>query len=543
MHDRNTIRDTTPYWEEGRKPAYFHPLDQDLSTQVLVIGSGITGLTTAWLLAREGQQVVLVERDGVAKRDTAHTTAHLTYMTDTRLSDLVATFSRREAIQAWQAGQAAMTFIADTVAELRIDCGLRTVPGYLIAAENCDAAEEETHLQEEAEMARQFGFDVMVIDQGPVTKRPAIRFANQMEFHSLSYLDALAQAARDTGVKMYTEAEVTAFEDEPRRVKANGHWIEYDKVIIATHVPLQGEAGTLGATLFQSKLIPCSTYAVAAIIPGTAPEPMIWSDTAEPFLYLRISPENASHLAILGGKDHKTGQAVNTPKLYTELERKLAEMLPAAQVTHHWSGQVIETVDGLPYIGATSDHQFIATGFSGNGMTFGTVSAMMARDWLLGRRTPWTQLFDPGRKSGAALKEYLKQNTDSAVRLIKDRLKVKEGNPEDIAPGEGKVIEQECKRLAVSRDADGTLHRLNAVCPPPRLHRGMEPSGRNLGLPLPRLALCRGWHRACRPRRIRSRNRLKPGPCDQRKPAGLEGSRFHPFTISPPFGCSTWPVM
>jgi glycine/D-amino acid oxidase-like deaminating enzyme/nitrite reductase/ring-hydroxylating ferredoxin subunit len=455
---------TTPYWLDGVDWS-LSPLSEDIHTEVLVIGAGITGLTTAWLLAREGVKVVLVDREDPARRDTGHTTAHLTYMTDTRLSDLVAAFGRREALLAWQAGAAAMDLIRQTVGELALDCELKTVPGYLVAAEGDDIAEERAALAEEAEWARQAGFDVRLIDEAPVTGRPGIRFADQMEFHPIHYLQGLASEARSSGARIFANTEVTAFEDEPRRVKAGQHWIHYERVVIATHVPLQGNAGTLGAALFQTKLALYSSYAIAARIPAVSVTEMIWSDTADPFLYLRMHRSGASGIAILGGEDHKTGQAERTDERFRRLEQTLAKILPEAVVTHRWSGQVVETVDGLPYIGEAEEGQFVATGFSGNGMTFGTTAAMMARDWVNGTRNPWSKLFEPGRKTGSAVAEYLKENADFPARMVTGRLKVKKGDPEDLAPGEGRVMTRDGKRVAACRDASGEVHLCSAVCP------------------------------------------------------------------------------
>lgn len=457
--------DTRPYWQEAVAGTSFPALNEDIETDVLIIGGGITGITAAWLLAREGRSVVLVERDSIASRDTAHTTAHLTYMTDTRLSDLVATFSREEAKLAWQAGAASMQLIKETVDSLAIDCDLITVPGYLVAAVGTDVQEERALLERETEMAGHFGFEVRLVDDAPVTGRPAIRFADQMEFHPLKYLHALADHAEKAGARIHEHTAVTEFHFEPQRVKAGDHFIRYDKVVIATHVPLQGSAGAWGAAMFQTKLALYSTYAIAAKIPAQAVERMIWSDTADPFLYLRMWKQGDSGMALLGGEDHKTGKETHSGTRYQALEQKLARMIPEAVVTHRWSGQVVETADGLPFIGPTDETQFVATGFSGNGLTFGTVAAMMARDWVCGQPSPWEKLFSPGRRSIRSIKDFVKENADFPVRMVTDRMKIHSGKPEDLKPGEARVMEHRHKRVAAYRDRKGYLHVVSAVCP------------------------------------------------------------------------------
>jgi len=456
---------TRPYWLDSPAEINFPPLTENLETEVLVIGGGITGVTTAWLLAREGRQVTLVERETIGARDSGHTTAHLTYMTDTRLSELVATFSRKRAQLAWQAGKESMKLIRDAIESLSIDCDFAIVPGYLAAAEEADQSLEGVALRDEAELARELGFDVEMDGVNPVTKSTAIVFSDQMRFHPLKYLRALAQDAARHGARIFETTEVAAFEDDPQRVTATGHHIRYQRVVIATHVPLQGTAGTLGAALFQTKLALYSTYAIAARIPAAQVKELIWSDTADPFRYLRMEKLGDSGLAIFGGEDHKTGQETDTAACFTRLEQRLARWLPEAVVTHRWSGQVVETVDGLPFIGETGKNQFIATGFSGNGYTFGTAAAIMAHDWASGAVHPWSEAFDPARKSPASMKEYLKENADFPVRMVRDRLKTPTDDPEHLKKGEGQVMENDSERIAAYRDLEGELHVCSAVCP------------------------------------------------------------------------------
>jgi glycine/D-amino acid oxidase-like deaminating enzyme/nitrite reductase/ring-hydroxylating ferredoxin subunit len=454
-----------PYWLDPPAGATFPPLTEDLETEVLVIGGGITGVTAAWLLASEGRQVTLVERETIGARDSGHTTAHLTYMTDTRLSELIATFSRKQAQLSWQAGKEAMKLIRDAVGSLSIDCNFSMVPGYLAAAEEADQSLEGVSLRHEADLARELGFDVEMDGVNPVTGSTAIVFPDQMRFHPLKYLRALAQDAAKHGAMIFENTEVDGFEDDPQRVTARGHDIRYRQVVIATHVPLQGTANTLGAALFQTKLALYSTYAVAARIPAAYVKELIWSDTADPFRYLRMEKLGDSGLAIFGGEDHKTGQETDTAACFTRLEQRLARWLPQAVVTHRWSGQVVETVDGLPFIGEAAENQFIATGFSGNGYTFGTAAAIMARDWVSGIIHPWSEVFDPGRKSAPAIKEYLKENADYPRHMVRDRVKTPEGDPEQLKRGEGQVMEHDGERIAAYRDSEGELHLCSAICP------------------------------------------------------------------------------
>jgi len=265
---------------------------------------------------------------------------------------------------------------------------------------------------------------------------------------------------------IFEGSAATEFDDRPLSVKANGHTLTCQSIVLATHTPLVGNAGTISAALFQTKLALYTSYVVAGRVPsGRIPDALFW-DTADPYHYLRLEPQRGHDLVIFGGEDHKTGQEADTPACYRRVEEHLLKIVPGAVVTERWSGQVIETPDGLPYIGETATRQFTGTGFSGNGLTFGTLTGMMAADRAAARRNPWTELFDPGRTKilGAAW-DYITENKDYPYYLIRDRFAGAQArSTREVPRGSGRVVEINGQKAAVHRDTRGEVIVRSAVC-------------------------------------------------------------------------------
>jgi glycine/D-amino acid oxidase-like deaminating enzyme/nitrite reductase/ring-hydroxylating ferredoxin subunit len=458
------MADTNPLWGETAEIPPFPAITADLRVDVLIIGGGITGITAAYLLKKAGRTVALIERGRMVMRDSGHTTAHVTCVTDARLPELVRTFGSDQARAAWEAGWAAIDQIETTVREEEIACEFTRVPGYLHAPPESGETERAS-LREDAELATQFGFDAAFLPTVPVMNQPGVRFPNQAKFHPRKYLAGLLPRIPGAGSHVFEQTEAMEFHDHPLRVVANGISITCDYLVIATHVPLQGKKSTLGAALLQTKLALYSSYAIGARLPsGTAPEALFW-DTADPYNYLRVDRRADGDYAIFGGADHKTGQDNDTPRKYRRLEQRLLQIFPQAKIDHRWSGQVVETPDGLPYIGETAARQFVATGFAGNGMTFGTLAGIMARDAVSGVKNPWRELFDPQRKKLRALVDYIRENKDYPFYLVRDRFAGGENAAvEQLARGEGAVLRVDGKKVAAYCHEDGHVTRLSAIC-------------------------------------------------------------------------------
>ena len=457
---------TAPYWKFSARLPQFESLSNDLEADVVIIGGGLTGITAAYLLKEAGAKVALLERQRCAAADTGHTTAHLTYVTDERLHHLVKVFGKDAAQAFWEAGVEAIDRIFDIVQSKKMECVFSWVPGYLHGSLDKENKKDQESLEEDAQLARELGFDADFVNSVPYANRPGVRFANQAKFHPLKYLAPLLESIPGDGSHVFENTEVSEVEPDPLIVHAGKYKVRCSYLVIATHTPLVGKANLVKATLFQSKLALYTSYVLGAKLPrGVVPEALYW-DTTDPYYYLRVDPQADHDYIIFGGEDVKTGQEKDAKIVFARLEKKLKEVLPQVQVQHRWLGQVVQTNDGLPFIGESAGKQFVATGFCGNGFTLGTLSAVMARDRYLGRKNPWFDLFRVDRKKfhGGAWR-YIKENLDYPYYMLRDRMaRAESDSVDDLEIGEGKIIKLEGKKFAAYRGEDGKVTLLNPVC-------------------------------------------------------------------------------
>jgi glycine/D-amino acid oxidase-like deaminating enzyme/nitrite reductase/ring-hydroxylating ferredoxin subunit len=492
------------YWNDSASMPRFPRLEKHISADVVVIGGGLTGLTTAYLLKRAGHRVAVLERDRCAQVDTGHTSAHLTCVSDARLAHMVDTFGSDHARATWDAGLAAIAQIEECVHAEKIDCDFARVPGYLHAPAFDEPTTREVEaLQREAALAADLGFDARYIERVPFFGVPGMEIDDQARFQPRKYLAALARAIEGNGSHIFEGSPADTVVDDPLSVTVGSHAIACDYVVVATHNPIVGKAGWLGATLLQTKLSLYTSYVLGGRVPpGEIPDALFW-DTGRPYRFFRLQPQPGFDYVIFGGEDHKTGQEADTNGCYQRLEEALARLIPHVEITHRWSGQVIETNDGLPLIGETAARQFAATGFCGNGMTFGTLGAMMAADALAGRPNPWRDLFDVKRTEIVrGLWDYIKENKDYPYYLIRDRFAGATARSVRAIPrGSGAIVAVNGTRVAAHRGDRGEITMLSPVC----THMGCQVQWN---------VADKTWDCPCHGSRFRPRGEVLSGPAE-----------------------------
>lgn len=457
---------TTSYWIDSSALPLFPQPTQDLSVDVIVIGGGITGITTAYLMKKAGLTVALLERERFARIDTGNTTAHLTCVTDLRLRAMAKTFGHEVTRAVWDAGAAAIDQIVSLIRTEDIACNFRWVPGYLHTPLGSPEKKSGNELKAEVESAERIGIQATYHAGIPGLGVPGVKFEHQAIFHPRKYLAALLATLPGKGSHVFEKTSADEILEKPLAVKTGGKRLRCRYLVIATHNPLMGNTGSTAALLFQSKLSLYSSYALSARLPsGFLPEASFW-DTSDPYYYLRVEKRRGYDFAVFGGEDHKTGQETDTVSAYERLEKKFRSFSPQVEIDHRWSGQVIETNDGLPLIGETASRQFVATGFGGNGMTFGTLGAMMAVDQIKRRKNPWQTIFDVHRtKLIGGTWNYLKENKDYPYYMVRDWLAKSEGKSlRVLKAGEGRILNVGGKKVAAYRNEKGHVSLCSPIC-------------------------------------------------------------------------------
>jgi glycine/D-amino acid oxidase-like deaminating enzyme len=327
-------------WPATAKVPGTPSLQESLRVDVCVIGAGIAGMTTAYLLAREGKSVAVLDKNSIGGGETANTTAHLSSFPDATYREVERVHGVEGARLAAQSHTAAIAQIETIVAEEEIDCDFERVDAYLFLAEG----DSESNLHVEYEATNRAGISVEELTAAPINfdLGPCVHFPNQAQFHPLKYLSGLAVAIKHLGGRIYSDTEALEMKGgKTAEVKTkNGTTVSAGSIVVATNTPVNDWVK------MHTKQAAYRTYAIGIVVePDSIPKALYW-DTADPFHYVRlqrIRARNKVHdVLIIGGEDHKTGQADDAEERFSRLAAWARTRFPGiADVQYRWSGQII----------------------------------------------------------------------------------------------------------------------------------------------------------------------------------------------------------
>jgi glycine/D-amino acid oxidase-like deaminating enzyme/nitrite reductase/ring-hydroxylating ferredoxin subunit len=453
------------YWRELELPT-FKKLTEDISVDVAIVGAGITGITAAYLLAKEGLKVAILEAGGVLNGTTGHTTAKVTAQHGLLYDELLQHFGREKAKLYYESHMNAVQFIKQS----GIDCDLSEEDAYIYATTDEYAEKLKTEWEAyqklgiEGEMADSIPFDI------PIKKALVMR--NQAQFHPLKYLKRLLEEAVQAGCSVYENTTATGIEDNdsdhPVVATKDGQKVSCKRVIVASHFPFYDGLGFYFARMYADR-----SYAIGIKTEKEYPGGMYIS-ADDPSRSIRYTPLNDGKLIIIGGENHKTGQGQDTLSHFDALEKFAEEVFGVKEYSYRWSAQDLVSLDKVPYIGPITDkkeHILVATGYKKWGMTTGTAAGHLLADYILDRDNPYKELYSPSRfDADPDLKSLLTANVDVAKHLLKGKLEFVPKDPGDLKISEGSVVMHNGKRAGAYKDENGKLYIVDTTC----THLGCE---------------------------------------------------------------------
>lgn len=454
------------YWMQESPVIEAPALASDVSCDVVVVGSGIAGLSTAYELARLGRSVVVIDRGGIGNGMTARTTAHLATQLDDFYSELAKVRGEDEARLYHESQVAAVNRIEAICRDENIDCQFRRLDGYLVPTEEGPKSD----LQEEYEVCRRIGVEAEWADRAPVpgldTGR-CLRFPNQGRFHPTRYLRGLAEAVQRLGGRLYANTAYVDHHEDSSGVLIKteaGQTIRAAAAVFATNSPVNDKV------TIHTKQLPDRTYVVAGRVPkGSVPDILLW-DTYDAYHYVRIQELDDAHdLLIVGGEDHRSGEANDMDQRFARLAEWTRKRFPDfGKVEYSWSGQVMEPIDFMPYSGRNpgDDNIYIHTGDSGQGITNGVAGSLTIAPLIAGAESRFADLLAPNRKSfsSSAAAEFVRGQAGVVKNLTEHVRPGEIASEDELGPDEGGIMRDGASKVAIYRRKDGQVIRRSAVC-------------------------------------------------------------------------------
>jgi glycine/D-amino acid oxidase-like deaminating enzyme/nitrite reductase/ring-hydroxylating ferredoxin subunit len=457
-----------PFWRDFVEFPSFTKLEHDIETEVAIVGGGITGITAAYLLLKEGVRVTLIDAGDILNGTTGHTTAKITAQHGLIYDQLIKDIGDEKARLYYEANKEAMQFVINTVSELGIDCDLTYEDAYVYAGteEYAGKIQDELRAYQKLDIPGEYTETIPF----PIPCKAALIMKKQAQFHPLKYLTALIPHISEAGGKIFEHTTAMKIEDgdSPKILTRDGHTISSKYIISASHFPFNDEMGLYFARMHAER-----SYVLAIKTEKEYPGGMYISADS-PTRSLRYTETDGEKLILVGGDSHKTGQGISMFEHYEALKAFSEQVFDIQEVPYRWSAQDIITMDKVPYVGtATENHPniFVATGYAKWGMTNGTAAAILLKALILKQDNRFEELYSPSRfhpKPG--IKNIIKDNADVAKHLIQGKFAMVHQKPEDLGKDEAAIVKINGDKAGCYRDQDGQLHIVDSTC----THMGCE---------------------------------------------------------------------
>ncbi len=449
-------------------------LTDNLTADVCIVGGGITGISTAYELAKAGLKVVILEKCLLAEKASGNTTAKITSSHGIFYSYLVKAFSVDFARKYLFANQEAIDNIEKIVTSENIDCDFERKDSYIFTSQNDDLQK----IEDEVSTVNLLGFPAEFVTTPPIPLKTvgAIKFSNQAQFHPRKYIAGLCNYILSKSGEIFERSKVV----DIKRVNSN-YMISTEKgsvtskyLVLATHYPIVKIPGFYFLKMYQE-----ASYLIGVETKSPSLDGMFLS-TSSPSISLRTVKDPNKQLVLIGGSEHKVGIKNDFSNAFSELEKFAKQIYPDAKVLYRFGTQDCISLDKIPYIGILSHmmpNAYVATGFKKWGMSSSNVAANIIKDKILGQKNKFEDVFSSTRfgpiKNRAEFGNMLKESTYS---LVLNRFNLPQATIDDIACDEGKIVKSGTKKIGVYKDINGKIFAIKPYC----THLGCELSWNSL---------------------------------------------------------------
>ncbi|HEX6983717.1 MAG TPA: FAD-dependent oxidoreductase [Balneolaceae bacterium] len=450
-------------WSHFADSHEFPQLKEGILTDVAIIGGGITGISAGCLLAQQGRKVVVLESRKVGGGTSGHSTGNLYFTIDKPLSSLKSKYDNETVKKVAQSRSEALKQVAMWVSEYNLDCDFKRVPWHLYSNDE----KNKSRIDDEYKTGRKAGLPMKIIRESemPVPAVRALKLDEQGQINPMRYVQELAKKLQSENFQIYEQTHVSSVKEQGNHYKlmTPDGIVTAANVIHATHTPK-------GVKAVQTLLGPYREYGIACRMEeGVHPDGIFWGYfDGNKKISTRNYSRNGEHFLIVVGEPHKVGHAKDNKQHIEKLESFAREYFDVQDVAFRWGGQHYRPADLLPYIGTTfrSSGEFFATGYSTDGLIYGTLAGVILSDLITAKENQWADLYRSTRKQPLkSASKFAKENIDVAKQYIKDLTgKAEDLDLSHLKPGEGKIAEQDGHKLAVYRHEDGKLDVRSAVC-------------------------------------------------------------------------------
>ena len=449
-------------WIETTKDElYLKPLEKDEKTEICVIGAGLFGLSTAYYLAQQGKKVIVLEKEEIGEKTSGNTTGKITSQHGLFYDHLIQDYGEEYARKYLEANEEGIKNIKDIIEKEQVECEFSERKAYVYTTNQ----DEVIDIEKEVDAVKKIGKDVKLVTNTelPFKIKAAMEFEGQAQFHPRKYMLGLAKSILKEN-KIYNFTTVTNVEKD-----IDGFTVYTDRgnikakyVVLATHYPIVNMPGLYFMKMYQS-----TSYIIAIETNSKLPQGM-YIGAKEPIYSFRTAEYNGKEILLIGGSEHRTGEALPDNSKYEELEKKAKELYPDCKVLFKWNTRDCISLDKIPYIGEFSNlmpNMYVGTGFKKWGLAFSNIAAKIVTDKIMGKESKYENIFDATRmnpvKNRWEVKNLVKESVES---LALNKFKIESHSIDEIENDNGAIIQIDGDNVGIYKDKEGKIYAVKPVC-------------------------------------------------------------------------------